>query len=158
MLLDDWDCSYRGSIQSPPYWSTSTRTPSHCFIGDSHTSFWFPDVVIANGFTTLWALQIICTIHLNKVMPLCPGQAREDVISQTGANNIYTRAKWICMSMEFLIQDEGKLHSQATTLFPLRMVYSVFTSELPRRSEEANWCEGIVAQLAFKGVNLSSLL
>lgn len=164
-LLSEWEQAYRLDIQHPPYWPTASRTTLHCFPeGRCQESLWFPNLFVANGFTHLWALQIVCVMHCQLLRAQFPELSPEGLSvastpwAQLIGENIYSIARRICNSIEFLLQDEGGLHAEATTLFPLRVVYMVFNLNALRNKEQMDWCQGIVNHLLFKGVKLSSLL
>lgn len=164
-LLHDWEQSYRPRIQDPPYWLTESRNLSHSLVGDiSKYSLWFPNLFVANVFTHLWALQIICIMHCQQLRVKFPKihidevGVKHDPWIQLVNESVYEVARRICRSMEYLLQDEARYYAEASTLFPLRVAYLVFKQDKIANKENLTWCEGIVNQLVFQGVNLSSLL
>lgn len=163
--LDQWEQSYRLTIQGSPYWPTPPQPASHCFSKDiSQESLWFPDLFVANAFTHLWALQVVCIMHCQRLEIQFPELSIEGLSMEPGPWNqlvgqsTHKLATRICQSMEFLLQDEGRLYAEASTLFPLRVAYMIFSQDSIRHQKLLDWCRTIVDHLVFKGVKLTSLL
>lgn len=166
-LLTRWERSYREHIKHPPYWTRASQnfsTPVLFPEGDSTQSFWFPDIFVASAFTTLWALRIICVSHREKLEHHFPTLADQNLSIDAGPRtdptelNILQLSTWICKSMEYLMQNKGRLYGPISTLFPLRVAYRFFKMDQARNKEQLGWCQSIVDQLILKGVDLTSLL
>lgn len=165
LLLDQWEQSYRLGIQDPPYWPRFSEKGSHHFPGnDSRESFWFPNVFVGTAFTQLWSLRIICIEHRAQLESQFADLSSRRLSAETEFRNQPNKQRvsmlsiWICKSMEYLMQDDGILYGPISTLFPLKVVYKIFKSDLSRNREKIDWCERIVDRLVYKGVDLSSLL
>ncbi len=164
-LLYKWEQFYRLGIEKPSYWPRASQAVLHPFPGTgSRESFWFPNIFVANAFTHLWAFRIICIIHCEKLesqFPELPSKnflVETDPITESAERNAITLSIWICKSMEYLMQDEGRFYGPVSTLFPLRVVYKIFKLDLSLNQEQLDWCQRIVDQLVFKGIDLTSLL
>lgn len=164
--LSDWESSYRLGFTGAPYWSKPSVDSSASFpTADDKNSLWFVDILAANAFTHLWALQILCISECEKLQHRFPDLAGDSlgaeasIPAHSSRLNINTLSTWICKSMEYLMQDEGRMYGPIlSTLFPLRVVNRIFASDGSGKKTQMEWCQSIVDKLIFKGVDLTSLL
>jgi hypothetical protein len=85
-LLHEWEQLYRLNIKEPAYWPrlTQSMNVSHSVLEcDSGESFWFPNVLVANAFTHLWAFRIICLIHCEQLESRFPDLASRRLSMET---------------------------------------------------------------------------
>lgn len=154
--FSEWESSFVSNIEGPPYWiETTQNVSSSSKLGES---LGFPNLFVATSFTLLWALQIICIIHCEQLELKFSDIASKMPSAQTGKESAFHLATWICKSMEYLLEVDGRAYGLVSTMFPLRVAYMVFKKETIRNKEFLNWCDKIIDRFTFKGVDLNSLL
>lgn len=155
--FENWEVYLRTENAEAHYWSVS---PDMQFTGASpHDGYiWYPNITMANVYTHLWAFRIICLSEINNLVSLSPSIIHRNQLSswQFDFDNIQedmiALSKQICMSMEYLIQDEMRLFGPASTFFPLQTAYRTFQLDELRHRENLIRIEGIVGRLVKKGL------
>ncbi|KAH8659281.1 hypothetical protein BGZ60DRAFT_414955 [Tricladium varicosporioides] len=156
--FDIWEHLFRLNTPGPPYWRRDARNEPHLQEVPWQKLLWFPDVFVANALTHLWGFRIICITHQQQLEMRYPGVPSEGQSSVDCVPSVSELTSWICGSMEFLMQDEGRLYGAVSTVFPLRVAYRVFKEEVPSSEIKMEWCRKVVGRFVCKGVDLGSLL
>lgn len=152
--LQDWEMRFQQGCPEAYYWTqvSDTRTT------DGPDTLWFPNVTMANVYTHLWAFCIVCLTEIDKLSLLFPALALETPAFSSKfelgyiKNQTVALSKQICMSMEYLMQDEMKLFGPASTFFPLQVAYQTFHMEEEGQRENIVYIEQAVDRLAKKGL------
>ncbi|KAA8642968.1 uncharacterized protein ATNIH1004_009730 [Aspergillus tanneri] len=156
--LEKWDMNLRYQSDKPCYWTQGT-TPK-----TQDPLLWYPNITMANVFTHLWTFRIICLCELMRLSLFFPGIALEELSRLSGleisntVDQIATLATQICMSMEYLMQDEMKLFGPASTFFPLQVAHEKLRTYGPNYQGYVTYVEEIVLRLVQKGLRSASIL
>jgi hypothetical protein len=144
--LEAWEESLYGqSIWTQPLGSSSRPSLSSACL-------WFSDITMANFYTHLWAFQIICILELNHLASLAHELDLHGWELPKGSTSIQAVSRKICLSMEYLLQDDMKLFGPASTILPLQTAYKVFNADKRAYMLEIKCIEGIVNCLVEKGL------
>jgi hypothetical protein len=147
--LETWEeALHEQSIWSQPLGSNSR--PSLTGI-----CLWFSDITMANFYTHIWAFQIICTLELNRLAYLVHRldlQGSKSWNLPKSSTSIQAVSRKICLSMEYLLQNDMKLFGPASAMLPLQTAYKVFNMDRHEYTREIKYIEGIVDCLVGKGL------
>ncbi|KAJ5623310.1 hypothetical protein N7490_011915 [Penicillium lividum] len=135
----------------PPYWHSGNASD------DTILPLWYPNITMANVFTHLWALQIICMTEIKRLSSYLSRSSRElhpQLDSRIDENDLLmiALARKIYTSMDYLLQDEMELFGPASTFFPLRVAHQIFIADESGYKMDIVYIEGIVDRLARKGL------
>ncbi|KAJ5651995.1 hypothetical protein N7507_009421 [Penicillium longicatenatum] len=152
LRLDNWETTLfvDGSL---PYWP-------HGDAEDTPLPFWYLNITMANSFTHLWALRIICMKEMKQLATYLPPDSLRESLSarrlHLGLAENYllmiVLARQIHLSMEFLLQDEMELFGPASTFFPLKVAYQTFKMGGVGYEVDIACIEGILDRLDRKGL------
>ena len=141
--LEDWEESlHEQSMWSQPLDSDS-RPP---LLG---ADIWFTDITMANFYMHIWAFQIICILELSHLASV---HTSTSWTLPKGPKTIQAASRKICLSMNYLLQDEMKLFGPASAMLPLQTAYKVFSEDKCKYTCELKYLEGIVDCLVKKGL------
>lgn len=147
--LENWE----KTLHEQSMWSQPLNSnPRSSLLG---TCLWFSDITMANFYTHIWAFQIICTLELNRLSYLVQKLDLQGLRSwdlPKSSTSIQAVSRKICLSMEYLLQDDMKLFGPASAMLPLEMAYKVFNMDRHKFTCEIKYIEGIVDCLVEKGL------
>jgi hypothetical protein len=152
LRLDNWETTLFVD-GSPPYWP-------HGHAEDTPLPFWYPNITMANAFTHLWALKIICMKEMKQLATYLPPDSLRESLSARRlhaglAENdllMIVLARQIHLSIEFLLQDEMELFGPASTFFPLKVAYQTFKMGGDGYKVDITCIESILDRLDRKGL------
>lgn len=157
--LENWEITLQQQTDRPCYWSHVTDSQSKEETPQTqNTALWFANVTMANVFTHLWTVKIICMTELEKLALLFPWLilGEMSLTNQCHLHCVQDRtlalSNQICSSMEYLMQDEMKLFGPASTFFPLGTVYHKFKTDESQQTNIIACCKAIVNRLVDKGL------
>ncbi|KAJ6114600.1 hypothetical protein N7486_000378 [Penicillium sp. IBT 16267x] len=150
--LDNWE-TVLCVDSSPPYWP-------HGDAEGTPLPLWYPNITMANAFTHLWALQIVCMTEMKRLSTHLPRNSPRESLSPArlylnlDENDflMISLARQIYLSMDYLLQDEMELFGPASTFFPLKVAYQTFQEEGVGHKVDIAYIEGIVDRLDQKGL------
>lgn len=150
--LDDWESTLCAD-GCPPYWP-------HGNAKERPLPFWYPNITLANAFTYLWALKIICMAEIKRIATYLPPKLPKESLSPgqlhlSLAENgllMIVLARQIYLSMDYLLQDEMELFGPSSTFFPLKVAYQIFKEDAIGNKVEIACIERIVDRLDQKGL------
>lgn len=165
--LERWEMDYCQEADRWCYWpsniAVSPATEHYISYGKP---LWYTNVTMANVYTNLWAIRIICFSELERLaahLPSC--QVTQDIplLRPLKLKHIHTYktalAKQICLSMEYLLRDEMGLFGPASTYFPLQVAYETFLEdEGTMRKEGVAFVQSVVLRLVQKGLRSAPVL
>ncbi|KAJ5917781.1 hypothetical protein N7454_010156 [Penicillium verhagenii] len=107
---------------------------------------------MANVFTNLWALQIVCMLEMKRFANRIPQISESDLGLGEIDILVFALARQIYSSMDYLLQDEMELFGPASTFFPLRVAFQTFNVDQFGYKEDIACIETIVKRLHRKGL------
>jgi hypothetical protein len=162
--LDDWEQQYRLDTTGPLYWFEDSR-----IVEDRHststnnygTCLWFQNILIANAFTYLWAFQIICIVHKERIRSQFPVRSQNASIMETKAParaphpSAHELSIIIFQSIEYLLQGETRLYGPYIFLFPFKVAQELFKL-CPSDGDQMDWCQRIVERFTARGFDVGN--
>ncbi|PLB52007.1 hypothetical protein P170DRAFT_352165 [Aspergillus steynii IBT 23096] len=162
--LEDWETSTRVEIGRPYFWNQDKTFSSRSPPTFEESFLWYDNVTMANVFTHLWAFHIVCLSEIERLMLLFPETllGETSLLSLKDVGDITSRtltlSKQICLSMEYLMQDEMKLFGPASTFFPLQVANEKLRAYGPANQEYVDYIEQLVGRLVRKGLRSAPIL
>ncbi|EED21360.1 conserved hypothetical protein [Talaromyces stipitatus ATCC 10500] len=163
--LENWEMEYCQGIDRQCYWpSDRSELPLSKTSISQDKPLIYTSVTMANVYTNLWAFRIICLSELERFICYFPYYDITHDIPSHPLNLKHAKehkialAKQICLSMEYLLQDEMELFGPASTCFPLQIAYETFLENEVGREEEISFVEGVVSRLVRKGLRSAPVL
>lgn len=166
--LENWEMGYCQESDRWCYWPSDIPVVYPVTTGGSISygkPLWYTNVTMANVYTNLWAFRIICLSELERLAHHSPPfNMTQDIPLSKSLNLKHVStykaafAKQICLSMEYLLQDEMGLFGPASTYFPLQVAYETFLEHGDMRKEEIAFVDGVVLRLVQKGLRSAPVL
>ncbi|KAJ5929978.1 hypothetical protein N7466_005471 [Penicillium verhagenii] len=132
---------------SPPYWPYRSAKDTVIPL-----PLWYPNITMANVFTNLWALQIVCMTEIKRFETRISQNSKSDQGLGEIDTLILALARQIYSSMDYLLQDEMELFGPASAFFPLRVAFQTFEVDQSGYKEDIACIETIVKRLHRKGL------
>jgi len=150
--LDNWETTLCAD-GCPPYWP-------HGNAKDTPLPFWYPNITLANAFTHLWALKIICMAEMKRISTYLPRDSPKESLSpgrlhlSLAENDLLmvVLARQIHLSVDYLLQDEMELFGPSSTFFPLKVAYQTFKEDAVGHNVDIACIERILDRLDQKGL------
>lgn len=139
-------------LPSPPH---SEQDSDHS--DDPEQMFWFPNLLAANINVHVWAFELICLSEMEKLDSFlrehgCCTELEDDTF---GERDIRTRtvelAAKICRSIEYLIQDEMRLHGPASAIFPLQIAFETLSKNQRANAACIQRCSEFFKRIRHRG-------
>lgn len=164
--LENWEMEYCQQTDRWCYWPSDIPTSP---VTEESISYgkplWYASVTMANVYTNLWAFRIICFFELERLAHHFHAfDKTQDIplLRPLNFKHVHTYkvalAKQICLSMDYLLQDEMGLFGPASTYFPLQVAYQTFLENEGMRKDEIGFLEGVVLRLVQKGLRSAPVL
>ena len=141
--LQTWEESLHGqSMWSQPLDSNPRPLPFGADI-------WFTSISMANFYMHIWAFQVICLLELRRLPDLPTFGSRT---LPKSPSTIQVSSRKICLSMNYLLQDDMKLFGPGSAMLPLQTAYKVFNEDRCKYKSELRYLERIVECLIKRGL------
>ncbi|KAH8667685.1 hypothetical protein BGZ61DRAFT_461053 [Ilyonectria robusta] len=148
-VLDRWYHRTLATSNQSSWWQVSKTGDGHCL--------WFPSISMANCLTHYWAFWVLCVTQIRQLRTMYPslmdmlievdGHSPEsDHVSQ----KLGDMAKWILLSVEFLMQDKMKYFGIASASFPVQTACGVLEMDMDGGKGADDWIPARVMQNIFQ--------